>query len=78
MGSITSPYQSFRATTSQLVISKSLCYFNQVKFPASVTSGVINILRTAFSLVDPKKVKNTVESLVSFYAFGTYERKSCT
>jgi len=36
------------------------------------------VLRTAFSLVDPKIVKNTVESSVSFYAFGIYERKSCT
>jgi len=37
----------------------------------------INVLRTAFVLVDPKSVKNTVKSSVSFYAFGIYERKSC-
>ncbi len=37
-----------------------------------------NVLRTAFALVDPKSVKNTVRSSVSFYAFGIYERKSCT
>jgi len=45
-----------------------------------ISSGVnfINILRTAFALVDPKSVKNTVRSSVSFYAFGIYERKSCT
>ena len=38
----------------------------------------INILRTAFTLVDPKSVKNTLKSSVSFYAFGIYVRKSCT
>jgi len=38
----------------------------------------INVIRTAFTLVDPKSVKNTVKSSVSFYAFGIYERKSCT
>jgi len=38
----------------------------------------INILCTAFALVDPKSVKNTVKSSVSFYAFGINERKSCT
>jgi len=38
----------------------------------------INVLHTAFALVDPKSVKNTVKSSVSFYAFGIYERKSCT
>jgi len=43
-------------------------------------SGVnfINVLREAFTLVDPKSVKNTVKSSVSFYAFGIYKRKSCT
>ncbi len=38
----------------------------------------INILCTAFALVDPKSIKNTVKSSMSFYAFGIYERKSCT
>jgi len=37
-----------------------------------------NVLRTAFTLVDPESVKNTVKSLVSFYAFGICERKSST
>ncbi len=39
-------------------------------------SGVnfTNVLRTAFAPVDP----NSVKSSVSFYAFGIYERKSCT
>ncbi len=40
--------------------------------------NVINILHTAFALVDPKSVKNTVKSFVYFYAFGIYKRKSCT
>jgi len=45
-----------------------------------LTPGVnfINILCTAFALVDPKSVKNTGKSSVSFYAFGIYKRKSCT
>ncbi len=38
----------------------------------------INVLRTAFGLVDPESVKNTPKSSVSFYALGIYERKSCT
>ncbi len=38
----------------------------------------INVLRAAFAPVDPKSVKNTVKSSVTFYAFGIYERKSCT
>ncbi len=44
------------------------------------TSGVnfTNILLTAFTLVNPKSVKNTVNSSVSFCAFGIYEHKSCT
>ena len=36
-----------------------------------------NVLRTAFMLVDPKSVKNTVKSSVSFYSFGICRRKSC-
>ncbi len=38
----------------------------------------INFQCTAFALVDPKSIKNTVKSSVSFSAFGIYERKSCT
>jgi len=38
----------------------------------------INVLRTAFSLVDPESVKNTVKSSVSFYTFGICACKSCT
>jgi hypothetical protein len=34
----------------------------------------INILSTAFALIDPESVKITVESSVYFYAFGIYER----
>jgi len=49
------------------------------KMLTKLTPGVnfINILRTAFALVDPESVKNTVKSPVSFYAFGIYKRKSC-
>ncbi len=37
----------------------------------------INVLHTAFTLVDPKSIKHTVKSSVTFYTFGIYERKSC-
>jgi len=37
-----------------------------------------NDLRTAFMLVDPESVKNTVKSSVCFYAFGICGSKSCT
>ncbi len=36
-----------------------------------------NVLCAAFMLVDPKSVKSTVKSLVSFYAFRICVRKSC-
>ncbi len=50
------------------------------KMLMKLTPGLnfIIILCTVFTLVDPKSAKNTVKSLVSFYAFGIYERKSCT
>ncbi len=38
----------------------------------------ISVIHTAFMLIDPKSAKNTVKSLVSFYAFGIYKHKSCT
>jgi len=46
----------------------------------SLTPGLnfINFLRTAFMLADPECAKKTVKLAVSFGAFGTYERKSCT
>jgi hypothetical protein len=42
--------------------------------------GVIftNFLLAGFALVDPKSIKNTVKSSVSFDAFGICMRKSCT
>jgi hypothetical protein len=44
-----------------------------------LTPGVnfINVLRVAVAPVDPKSVKNTVKSSVSFYTFGICKRKSC-
>ncbi len=44
----------------------------------SLGRNFINILRTAFTRVDPECTKKTVKSAVSFGAFGTYECKSCT
>jgi hypothetical protein len=37
----------------------------------------INVKSTAFTLIDPKSVNNTVKSSISFYAFSIYESKSC-
>jgi hypothetical protein len=53
---------------------------NIIKFFSPLqSSGVnfFNFLRTAFALVDHENVKITVKSLVSFYTFGIYQRKSC-
>jgi len=52
-----------------LSVRSDLCLSASVNF--------INVLHTAFALVDPKSVKSTVKSSVFFYAFGIYERKSC-
>ncbi len=38
----------------------------------------INILCTTFTPVAPQSVRTQVKLSVSFYAFGIYERKSCT
>ncbi len=50
------------------------------KMRVKSTTGVnfINVLCTAFAFIDPKSVKNTVEPLVSFYAFGICSHKRCT
>ncbi len=37
----------------------------------------INVLQAAFTCADPESANKTVLSAVWFYAFGTYERKSC-
>jgi len=37
-----------------------------------------NIQRAAIAQEDPESVRNTVQSLVSFYAFGICMHKSCT
>jgi len=44
------------------------------------TPGVnfTNVLRAAFTLIDPQIVKNTVKSSVNFYTFGICACKSCT
>ncbi len=62
-------------------LSEALLYDKfACKMLMKLTPGVyfINILCTAFALVDPESVKITVKSSVSFYAFGIYENKSCT
>ncbi len=67
-------------------ISKNLDFVFKVNQDVTLQSTVsqptgvnfINVLCTAFGLVDPKSVKNTAKSSVSFYAFGIYECKSCT
>ena len=46
----------------------------------ALKSGVnfTNVLQAAFTLIDPKSIKNSVKLPVSFYSFGIYKRKSCT
>jgi len=44
----------------------------------SARVNFIKVLQAAFAHADPKSVKNTVKSSVSFYAFRIYERTSCT
>ncbi len=53
--------------------------FQILKLPIC-RSGVnfTNVLCADFTPIDLESIKNTVKSLVSFYAFGTYARKSCT
>jgi len=53
---------------------------NDVPLSGPATPGVnfINVLRTAFTHVDPECAKKDVKSAVSFGTFGNYERKSCT
>ncbi len=50
----------YAAECAQYVRASKIC---------SPCVNFINVLRTAFALVDPKSVKNTVKSSVSFYAF---------
>jgi len=38
----------------------------------------INVLRTTFTTVAPQSIKTQVKLSVYFYAFGIYERESCT
>ncbi len=47
LGSVGSPYQSYGVTTNgTLRVYKSMCYFNQVKFPTTITTILNGI--TAF------------------------------
>jgi len=77
-----------KASKKKLLKIDIWCQFHQLftyvqlqrKSCSKSTPGVnfTNFLRTAFTLVDPKSIKNTVKSSVSFYAFGICEHKSCT
>jgi len=60
-----------------LVPNDNLIY-NTSWFLMNPSVNFTNILRAALTLKDPESVKNTVKSSVSFYAFGTCGRKSCT
>ncbi len=71
--------------TSVCLTVKLNCFFEHwtemsACLPWMMTPGLnfINVLHTAFILVNPKSVKNTVKSYVYFYAFGICERKRCT
>jgi hypothetical protein len=63
---------------SMRIIYKMKSQIPQVFIIERAGVNFINVLRTAFALVESKSVKNTVKSSVSFYAFGIYERKNCT
>ncbi len=53
---------------------------NWVNFFPCLPSGLnfINVLRTAFKLADPESIKRYLWLDCILYAFGIYERKSCT
>ena len=55
-----------------------VCERDTVRVNMGEIVNFINVLLTAFALIDPKSIKITVKSSVSFYAFGICERKSCT
>ncbi len=68
-----------KLTTVRLNFSVLIFIAEIIKFDSidtitniAVTPSVnfTNLLRTAFMLVDPESVKNTVKSFVTFYAFG--------
>ncbi len=65
---------------SCLKLQEANCTLMTEPFAPPPPSGVnfTNIFMLSFKLVDPKSVKNTVKSSVSFYAFGICRRKSCT
>jgi len=60
-------------------LSESASVKDVSKTLVKLTPGLnfINVLRTAFTLVDPKSVKRHWWPSCIFYAFGIYERKSC-
>jgi len=74
--------KSFRQLFSSYVLAKKALSYEKSarKMLMKLTPGVdfINILRTAFTHVDPECAKKTVKAAVSFGTFGTYQRKSCT
>ena len=53
-----------------------MCKIERVRM--RVRSGVnfINAFCTAFTLVDPESVKETVKLSIFFYAFGNYKQKT--
>jgi len=59
-----------------VIYARKSCTRTLVKLCLCV--NFINVLCTAFALLDTESAKNTVKSSVSFYAFGIYELKSCT
>jgi len=63
-----------------LALAKNVYEKRACKIVMKSMAGVnfTNILRKAFTLVDPESVKNTVKSSVSFYAFGICNCGRCT
>jgi len=74
----------FRVPTFVSYKNKLLCPWKEVfggrdlKVREELTGlNFINVLRTAFTLPDPKSIKIYLWLNCIFYAFGIYERKSC-
>ncbi len=64
-------YLSSNASVMNLLVISFDRYFSVTRYV-----NFTKVLCAAFTLVDPKSVKNTVKSSVSFYAFGICERKA--
>ncbi len=66
-----------RSRFKTINFSLQILFKSDSSFLEQLGLNFINVLRTAFALVDPESVKNAVKSSVSFYSVGICARKSC-